>query len=302
MLRIGEFARLTRVSVRMLRHYDRIGLLAPARVDPATGYRYYRADQLRAVNRILFLRELGFGLDEISEALGGDDDTPYKRREEELVAQLEVATAQLAAVRARRALGEAGADTDVVVRAVPAARVATLRARRGADLGPLFYALEAYVAEHRARADRPPLTILDAGSVTVAVPVRRPVPETALPTGGMVSVQILPAVPTMACAVHNGSYGGLAGHLAHMLEWLERTGRQPDGPLRKVYLRFGAEPELLLPRTHVVDDIDPTYVTELQLPVRPGEPLPEGDHGSTGPSHDHRGMRSPSGTSSGEDG
>ena len=47
MFSIGEFAALGRVSVRMLRHYDAIGLLTPARTDPATGYRYYVADQLR---------------------------------------------------------------------------------------------------------------------------------------------------------------------------------------------------------------------------------------------------------------
>jgi DNA-binding transcriptional MerR regulator len=66
MFRIGEFARFTRVSVKMLRHYDEIGLLPPARVDAATGYRYYRAAQLTRLNRILLLRELGFGLDEIA--------------------------------------------------------------------------------------------------------------------------------------------------------------------------------------------------------------------------------------------
>lgn len=47
MFSIGDFAALGRVSVRMLRHYDAIGLLTPARTDPATGYRYYQADQLR---------------------------------------------------------------------------------------------------------------------------------------------------------------------------------------------------------------------------------------------------------------
>jgi DNA-binding transcriptional MerR regulator len=46
MIGIGDFARLGRVSVRMLRHYDTIGLLRPEYVDPNSGYRYYRADQL----------------------------------------------------------------------------------------------------------------------------------------------------------------------------------------------------------------------------------------------------------------
>ena len=46
MLRIGEFSKLSRVSIRMLRHYDDIGLLKPAEIDHFTGYRYYREEQL----------------------------------------------------------------------------------------------------------------------------------------------------------------------------------------------------------------------------------------------------------------
>ena len=46
MLKIGEFSKLSRISVRMLRHYDEIGLLKPAEIDRFTDYRYYREDQL----------------------------------------------------------------------------------------------------------------------------------------------------------------------------------------------------------------------------------------------------------------
>lgn len=62
MLKIGEFSKLSRVSVRMLRHYDELGLLAPSEVDPMTGYRYYSERQLIAAGRIAALRALGFGL------------------------------------------------------------------------------------------------------------------------------------------------------------------------------------------------------------------------------------------------
>ena len=60
MLKIGEFSKLSRVSVRMLRHYDEIGLLSPARIDPDTEYRYYRVDQLPIVGRITSLKDMGF--------------------------------------------------------------------------------------------------------------------------------------------------------------------------------------------------------------------------------------------------
>ena len=59
MFGIGEFARLGTVSVRTLRHYEEIGLLCPARVDPETGYRCYSPAQLEQLNRIIALKELG---------------------------------------------------------------------------------------------------------------------------------------------------------------------------------------------------------------------------------------------------
>ena len=59
MFSIGEFARLGTVSVRALRHYDEIGLLRPAKVDPGTGYRGYSAEQLGQLNRIVALPAIG---------------------------------------------------------------------------------------------------------------------------------------------------------------------------------------------------------------------------------------------------
>lgn len=58
MLKIGEFSKLSRVSVRMLRHYDEVGLLAPSEVDPMTGYRYYSERQLITAGRIAALRSM----------------------------------------------------------------------------------------------------------------------------------------------------------------------------------------------------------------------------------------------------
>ncbi|MFO7253510.1 MAG: helix-turn-helix domain-containing protein, partial [Actinomycetes bacterium] len=69
MFTIGDFARLGRVSVRMLRHYDALGLLRPARVDPHTGYRYYAAGQLSRLNRIIALKNLGLTLEQVGRIL-----------------------------------------------------------------------------------------------------------------------------------------------------------------------------------------------------------------------------------------
>jgi DNA-binding transcriptional MerR regulator len=69
MFRIGEFSQITRVTIDTLRHYDALGLLKPAKVDPFTGYRYYSARQLSSLNSILALKEVGFSLEEIARIL-----------------------------------------------------------------------------------------------------------------------------------------------------------------------------------------------------------------------------------------
>lgn len=69
MLTIGEFSKLCRVSSRMLRHYDRIGLLRPCHIGQSNGYRYYDASQLRDAARIETLKNYGFSLAEIAQLL-----------------------------------------------------------------------------------------------------------------------------------------------------------------------------------------------------------------------------------------
>lgn len=69
MLKIGDFSKLTRVSIRMLRHYDEINLLKPVEIDPFTGYRYYSEEQLPVACRITALKDMGFGLAAIREML-----------------------------------------------------------------------------------------------------------------------------------------------------------------------------------------------------------------------------------------
>ncbi|UKA48923.1 helix-turn-helix domain-containing protein [Arthrobacter sp. FW305-123] len=69
MLTIGAFAQIGQVTHRMLRHWDTAGLLVPAHVDEFSGYRSYDPSQLERLHRIVALRQLGFGLDDISSIL-----------------------------------------------------------------------------------------------------------------------------------------------------------------------------------------------------------------------------------------
>ena len=74
MLKIGEFSKLSRISIRMLRHYDEIGLLVPASTDDFTNYRFYSEAQLPIACRIIALKDMGFSLNSISEILNSYDD------------------------------------------------------------------------------------------------------------------------------------------------------------------------------------------------------------------------------------
>jgi DNA-binding transcriptional MerR regulator/catechol 2,3-dioxygenase-like lactoylglutathione lyase family enzyme len=83
LMTIGRFARISGLSVHTLRHYDDVGLLAPAEVDPATGYRRYRRDQVRQARLIQALRWIDLPIEEIGAALfdeSGDTLTGILRR------------------------------------------------------------------------------------------------------------------------------------------------------------------------------------------------------------------------------
>jgi DNA-binding transcriptional MerR regulator len=83
LLSIGEFARLSGLSIGALRHYDSVGILVPASVDGATSYRRYTRDQLETARTVATLRDLEVPLEEIREVLGTDD----ARRRRELLAR-----------------------------------------------------------------------------------------------------------------------------------------------------------------------------------------------------------------------
>ena len=77
MLKIGEFSRLSQVTVKTLHHYNDLGLLKPAHIDDFTNYRYYTLDQLPRIHRIMALKELGLSLEQIGLLL--DEELPTEQ-------------------------------------------------------------------------------------------------------------------------------------------------------------------------------------------------------------------------------
>ena len=279
MFKIGEFSRLSRVSVRMLRHYDQLGLLTPSQTDPFTNYRYYSAEQLPRLNRILALRDLGFSLEQIGsmldEALSSEQLLGMlKLKRAELEQQMQ--NEQLRMTRLEARINQMDGQTlsnkyDVVVREIEPQLVATYREVAADDdrIQYMFEELEAYVAQFNVRADLPPLTIyydpeyrekdIDA---EVVVPLKSAIPGT-----DVFHIRELARIPRAACVIHTGSYASIYQAYNTLLGWIESNGYRMLGPIREVYLSYSADGlGFELPPTYLVKESN-SYVTELQLEI-----------------------------------
>ena len=133
MLQIGEFSRLSRISVRMLRHYDQVGLLKPAEQDAQTGYRRYAVSQLAEANRITVLRDLGFPIREIGRLAHADDGELARalddraRELEEGIGREQRRLADLRRFRQEVEAGGAAVSCEVTLVSVPPYQVVALR-------------------------------------------------------------------------------------------------------------------------------------------------------------------------------
>ncbi|MET8544150.1 MerR family transcriptional regulator [Kitasatospora sp. NPDC004799] len=272
MLNIGDFASHGRVSVRMLRHYDAIGLLRPARVDPVSGYRFYEASQLARLNRVIALKELGFTLQQVRSVLDEQVDVAELRgmlrlRRAQLAAAIAADELRLARVEARlRTIESEGTMSthDVVVKPVPSVRVAQLAGVAasyepediGPVIGPLFDELCRRLAAAGIEATGPSVAhYRDApegdGSVLVLAAV--PVGPSVRPGEHDFEVLDLPPIETAATVVHRGPMDEVLGTIQELARFIEGSGYRSAGYARELYLKC---PEDLA-----------AWVTEIQEPV-----------------------------------
>lgn len=265
MFSIGDFARLGRVSVRMLRHYDALGLLRPARVDSVTGYRYYEAGQLSRLNRLIVLKDLGLSLQQVGQILNEKVDPGelygmLRLRRAELRAHVADETARLARVEARlRMIEMEGAmPADVVVKSVPAVRLAELSAMAESyesdKIGPVIQPLYAELCKRIEAAGMafagPAVAYYEHSPQGVRVHAGMPV--NAEPGAAYdFDVVDLPAIEQMATIVHHGPMDHVDITFQRLARWIEENGYASSGLAREVYLHYG--------------EGDPaTWVTELQ--------------------------------------
>ncbi|MEE8601289.1 MerR family transcriptional regulator [Euzebya tangerina] len=264
---IGEFSRMTRLSLKALRLYDERGLLQPAWVDPATGYRHYDPVQANRAEAVRILRSVDMPLDEIASVLEADDpDLVHKHLQvhrERLVTRLANDRRMLeyleSLMNRRDGVMPYTVETEEVsVRLVAATRIHTSLRNVGEDIGAgLGRLLPAMGSEGVESAGAPLVVYHDIideandGTIEVCIPIGR-----ALSADADVDCRELEGGP-VATTTHRGRYAEIAPAYHTLSGWIAEHGHQVVGPPREIYLN---DPQ------QVPED---ELLTRVEFPIRP---------------------------------
>ncbi len=268
MFKIGDFSKLSQVSIKTLRYYDEIGLLKPGQVDRFTGYRLYSASQLTRLNQILAFKDLGFSLEQIAQLLNENLPPSQIRgmlRLRQLELQHEIATTQERLLRIASRLSaieqEYSMSTyEVVIKSIEPQTVIAIRRRipNYSAIGDLLNELFGFMGQHQIKPNGAPLSIYyDPEYREQDVDAEALVPVSAGVIGdGPVVTYELPSAATMACVIYQGGYSAIGQAYSALMHWIEANGYRIVGPNREIYLR-GPEsgPD------------ESQYVTEVQFPI-----------------------------------
>lgn len=265
-LTIGEFARLCGVTVKTLRHYEKVGLVVPAVVDDFTHYRYYSPCQMQKMNAIKSLKRLGFHLDEIAEIF---DEETIRPEADALDVKIAQATEQIEALRRRlRALKAIRKSYDNKPRdgiefcALPEIIVAFNR-RRISDYQELFDFLPNQLGPEMARlgceCTEPGYCYVSRLSDTYAagfdIEYAEQVVE-AKKQSSLIAFRTVEAVPLAACLNYYGNYDGLDEAARRLTAEVEAMGYHPTAPARYSFV------------DGIWNQADPAkWLTVVQLPV-----------------------------------
>ena len=266
MLKIGEFSKLSRVSIRMLRHYDDIELIKPAEVDDLTGYRYYREDQLYVIGRITALKDMGFSLADIVKMLEIYDDKDMldeylSKRQQELEEQSKETEYKLMLLdTARKRLRkEQNMSFDVNVKTIPERYAATVHmvVPHYEDEGLLWKMM--YEGKEPLIPADPCYAIAEFFDdefkeenveIEVSMSVKGKYQDTE-----HVKFKTIPAVKVASCVV-KGSYEQISDAYVAVTAWISENGYKMNGPMFNIYHVSPAQ-------TNNPDE----YVTEVCFPV-----------------------------------
>lgn len=272
MFKIGDFSTLNRITVKTLRHYDELGLLKPAYIDAATGYRYYSADQLPRLNKILMFKSIGFSLQEILDIL------EHKLTVDDMITQLEHKQAEiLTAVKAQQAqISQIQAfikminqevnymNYDVLIKTIPEMAVASMRATLDSypEQQTLWYELETYLDKEKINRTSPEYCFTqyhnhEYREKDIDLEICEAVTELK-PNTEKVTFKKLPAIHNMASVIHKGPYETIHLAYAALTKWIETNNYTICGPGRDLYLKGPwneTNPEEWITEIHIPVDL-----------------------------------------------
>lgn len=251
---IGDFAKLGRVSVRMLRHYDSIGLLTPQVIDPHSGYRFYEVSQLERLNRIVALKDLGLRLEQVrrildGELTGADLRAMLRLRQVELESQIRQDQHRLARVEARLRLIESEdsmSEPSITTKTVEPATTIGLRALADSvtseDIGPVIQPLYPRIIEALGAAGQTPVGPSIAYYAPApehspdAVWVHATFPVAADSVAGLETFDIPGG--EVASMIHLGSMDQIDSTYQTLNRWVGEQGYRLTGQGREIYLEM----------------------------------------------------------------
>jgi DNA-binding transcriptional MerR regulator len=253
LFKIGEFTKIAQVSGRLIRHYDKIGLLKPVHTDQFTGYRYYTADQLPRLNRILALKDLGLSLEQIGRLLNDNISASeirgmltMKKAEIEQTVREEIGRLRHVELRLSQIEQEGQIwEHDIVIKNIPSQPILSIRETGdSAHFQHLFVELQKALPMGQAPYEQVVFVMhsdvfeeeemdLEIGYL---LPHAAHSPFALTPERNL-TVRELPGAKTMATLVQTGPNAGAGGYNI-LGTWIEANGYQMAGPGREVFLEI----------------------------------------------------------------
>lgn len=244
LIAIGSFSHITRLSIKALRLYAEEGLLIPAYVDPASGYRYYSWSQAQVAARIRFLRELAMPLDTIRSILQAKDSEAVHgllRQYQAQVAERMARDQRTLTLLERFLVNQEGILAypfevkEVQAQPMVSIRMHTPPATFDHSIPSAMTELLTYARQQGILCDnQAPLVINYAyeetdADVEVCVPVER-----VVASEGRIVSRVLPG-GSVASLMHRGPYEELGLIYPSLAAWIKEQGYEMDGPARQAF-------------------------------------------------------------------
>lgn len=268
MFRIGEFSKFAKVSTRMLRYYDEVGLFKPLKIDAFTGYRYYCASQIPEIIKIITLRDVGFNISEISRLIEIEDDEAIIRELKRKQFQIEESINH-----ERRIISDINnlisslrkeivtMDYKVKLKEIPSYKAVSLRSvvENYSKEGDLWASLGEFALQNQLHPVAAPFAIYHDGEhkeSNVDIEVLMPVEKLQESQGKFVFREV-ERVSCMATLLYKGRYEKIDKTFFYLAKWIEDSKYETFGKARQMSIKGEWN-----------ESNPDNYLIEIQMPVK----------------------------------